>query len=40
MGVPRVVVILRDHDLVLLPHAAVPLERVPDDGTTPGAGQT
>jgi bifunctional DNA-binding transcriptional regulator/antitoxin component of YhaV-PrlF toxin-antitoxin module len=36
----QVEVILRDHDLVLLPHVAVPLERVRGDGTaaTPGSG--
>jgi len=34
----QVEVILRDHDLVLLPHVAVPLERVRDNGTTPAPG--
>jgi hypothetical protein len=34
----QVEVILRDHDLVLLPHVAVPLERVRADGTAPGSG--
>jgi bifunctional DNA-binding transcriptional regulator/antitoxin component of YhaV-PrlF toxin-antitoxin module len=34
----QVEVILRDHDLVLLPHVAVPLERVRDNGTAPGSG--
>src|SRR2546429_604158 len=32
----QVEVILRDHDLVLLPHVAVPLERVRDNGAAPG----
>jgi bifunctional DNA-binding transcriptional regulator/antitoxin component of YhaV-PrlF toxin-antitoxin module len=31
-------VILRDHDLVLLPHVAVRLEQVRDDGTAPAPG--
>jgi len=31
-------VILRDHDLVLVPHVAVRLEQVRDDGTTPTPG--
>ena len=35
----QVEVILRDHDLVLLPHVAVPLERVRDNGRArPGSG--
>ena len=34
----QVEVILRDHDLVLLPHVAVPLERVRDNGTAPAPG--
>jgi len=34
----QVEVILRDHDLVLLPHVAVPLERVRDNGTAPVPG--
>ncbi|HEV8220314.1 MAG TPA: AbrB/MazE/SpoVT family DNA-binding domain-containing protein, partial [Streptosporangiaceae bacterium] len=34
----QVEVILRDHDLVLRPHVAVPLERVRADGTAPGSG--
>jgi hypothetical protein len=36
----QVEVILRDHDLVLVPHVAVRLEQVRDDGTapTPGGG--
>jgi hypothetical protein len=34
----KVEVILRDHDLVLRPHVAVPLERVRDNGTAPGSG--
>jgi AbrB family looped-hinge helix DNA binding protein len=34
----QVEVILRDHDLVLRPHIAVPLERVRADGTAPGSG--
>jgi AbrB family looped-hinge helix DNA binding protein len=33
----QVEVILRDHDLVLRPHIAVPLERVRADGTAPGS---
>jgi bifunctional DNA-binding transcriptional regulator/antitoxin component of YhaV-PrlF toxin-antitoxin module len=31
----QVEVILRDHDLVLRPHVAVPLEQARDDGTAP-----
>jgi hypothetical protein len=31
----QVEVILRDHDLILLPHVAVRLEQVRDDGTAP-----
>jgi len=34
----QVEVILRDHDLVLRPHVAVPLERVRDNGTGPAPG--
>ena len=34
----QVEVILHDHDLVLLPHVAVPLEKVRDDGTAPALG--
>lgn len=34
----QVEVILRDRDLVLVPHVAVPLERVRDDGTAPAPG--
>ena len=34
----QVEVILRDHDLVLLLHVALPLERVCDDGTAPAPG--
>jgi bifunctional DNA-binding transcriptional regulator/antitoxin component of YhaV-PrlF toxin-antitoxin module len=34
----QVEVILRDHDLVLLPHVAVRLERVRDDGAAPAPG--
>jgi hypothetical protein len=34
----QVDVILRDHDLVLRPHVAVPLERVRGDGTAPATG--
>jgi hypothetical protein len=34
----QVEVILRDHDLVLRPHVAVPLERVRDNGTAPAPG--
>lgn len=34
----QVEVILRDHDLVLLPHVTVPLERFCDDGTVPAPG--
>jgi hypothetical protein len=36
-GLPGVQVgmTLRDHELVVLPHVAVPLERVCDDGTAP-----
>jgi len=34
----QVEVILRDHDLILVPHVAVRLERVRDDGTAPARG--
>lgn len=34
----QVEVILRDRDLVLVPHVAVRLDRVRDDGTAPGPG--
>ena len=34
----QVEVILRDHDLVLLPHVAVRLEQIRDDGTAPSPG--
>ena len=36
----QVEVILRDHDLVLCPHVAIPLDQVRDDGTArfPGSG--
>ncbi len=34
----QVEVILRDHDLVLLPHVAVRLEQIRDDGTGPAPG--
>jgi AbrB family looped-hinge helix DNA binding protein len=34
----QVEVILRDSDLVLRPHVAVPLDRVRDDSTGPGPG--
>ena len=35
----QVEVILRDQDLVLLPHVAVPLAQVRDDGTAPAPGR-
>ena len=35
----QVEVILRDHDLVLLPHAAVRLEQIRDDSTAPAAAR-
>jgi bifunctional DNA-binding transcriptional regulator/antitoxin component of YhaV-PrlF toxin-antitoxin module len=35
----QVEVILRDHDLVLLPHVAVRLDQVRDDGTAPPPGR-
>jgi hypothetical protein len=34
----RVEVILRDHDLILLPHVVVRLEQIRDDGTAPALG--
>ena len=34
----QVEVILRDHDLVLRPHVAVPLDLIRDDGTAPAPG--
>ena len=34
----QVEVIPRDHDLVLVPHVAVRLEQVRDDGTAPAPG--
>jgi AbrB family looped-hinge helix DNA binding protein len=34
----QVEVILRDRDLVLVPHVAVRLDRVRDDGTAPAPG--
>jgi hypothetical protein len=34
----QVEVILRDHDLVLVPHVAVRLEQVREDGTAPAPG--
>jgi len=34
----QVEVILRDRDLVLVPHVAVRLDRVSDDGTAPAPG--
>jgi AbrB family looped-hinge helix DNA binding protein len=34
----QVEVILRDHDLVLRPHVAIPLEQVRDNGTAPAPG--
>jgi len=34
----QVEVILRDYDLVLVPHVAVRLEQVRDDGTAPAPG--
>ena len=34
----QVEVILRDHDLVLLPHVAVRLDQVRDDGAAPVPG--
>ena len=37
-GGAQVEVILRDHDLVLRPHVAVPLERVRGSGTAPASG--
>jgi hypothetical protein len=35
----RVEVILRDHDLILLPHVVVRLEQIRDDGTAPAPGR-
>src|SRR5207302_8849650 len=35
----QVEVILRDRDLVLVPHVAVRLDRVRDDGTAPAPGR-
>jgi bifunctional DNA-binding transcriptional regulator/antitoxin component of YhaV-PrlF toxin-antitoxin module len=34
----QVEVILRDHDLVLLPHVAVRLEQIREDGSAPPPG--
>ena len=34
----QVEVILRDHDLVLVPHVAVPLQQARDDGAAPSPG--
>jgi hypothetical protein len=34
----QVEVVLRDHDLVLVPHVAVPLDQVRGDGTAPAPG--
>lgn len=36
----QVEVILRDHDLVLLPHLAIPLDQVHDDGTATAPGHS
>jgi hypothetical protein len=35
----QVEVILRDHDPILLPHVAVRLEQIRDDGTAPAPGR-